>query len=111
MKFEEALVELRKGKKIACHSFPDEIFELTDNGLIFHEIPISFFILGEWGILEEPGKTFDQVFKEFEQGKKIRRKIWPKDVGISIKMIITNDDYLMAYMKDLTEKDWEVISD
>ncbi len=114
MKFEEALVELRKGKKIKRSCFLDyispnhlnPIFIKTQESLLLNDI-----FQDDW-MVEEPGKTFDKVFEDFKSGKKIRRKSWLKTGPISY----STDDFFIStyhgfrlYNEDLLATDWEVI--
>ena|ERR1700733_10375833 len=112
MRFEEALVELRKGKNIHCSSGLGITFSLSELDELSYTINSSMssftvmeaIIKGNWEIVEEPGKTFDQVFDAFTNGKKIKRKFWRSCDYISTT---TNICSLSAY--DLLSKDWEVI--
>lgn len=115
MKFEEALVELRKGKKITCISLPGSEFSLSDlweisitlpNGISIFSV-IDFIIKGEWFIVEEPGKTFSEVFEAFNEGKKIRRKKWDESFPHSY----LDNEYgdLSIHTDDLIANDWEIM--
>jgi hypothetical protein len=115
MKFEEALVELRKGKKVRCKDYRLSIKKTLDNYIEFEEyghslshvelINIIFSI--QWEVVEEPGKTFPEVFEAFKEGKTIKRKEWINDISIFQKDLKNHVDYLLA--KDLLATDWQVI--
>lgn len=98
MKFEEALAELRKGRLISIDGV--EFFHLRQNFSI--EFYPHWFDSDRWEVIEEPGKTFDQVFEAFKEGKTIRRKsnhpsqLWNKQI-------------CFLYPDDLLANDWEVI--
>jgi len=113
MKFEEAIYYFKQGATIKRHKWPSyDVFYINEKEVNKYALSKEDYLADDWIIvdrIEQPGKSFSEVFEDFEKGKKIRRKVWPKNVGISMKMMITKDDYLMAYMKDLLEKDWEVI--
>lgn len=111
MKFEEALAELRKGKKIECIDFPIYEIALSELNKISITFPsgiscfsaIEFIVKGKWKIIEEPGKSFPEVFESFKEGKKIRCKSWPKEDFL--------DNKILNYTRNscLLETDWEVI--
>lgn len=75
MKFEEALVELRKGKSIKrkCHINYLSLKSPINTRVLLIDILND---LNDWEVLEEPGKTFPEVFEAFKEGKNIRRKSW-----------------------------------
>lgn len=95
MKFKEALEELYKGKKIGCLSFPNTVF---DNVNCYKDIDFSYIIFGEWFIVEEPGKTFPEVFEALKEGNHIRRKKWPLEDRMS-----------KSSREDLLATDWEIV--
>lgn len=116
MKFEETVIELRKGKEIS--GFFAEICGINkislkevNNRIKFTEFPmtlswselVNILFYGEWSVKEEQGKTFDQVFESFKEGKKIRRKSWSKFSSIS------NTPCYLPDVRDLLANDWEVI--
>jgi len=114
MKFEEALKELRNGKKISCISLPSLEFSLSPQYELSIKLPnnlskfsiIDFIIKGEWYVLEEPGKSFPEVFESFKQGKKIKRKC------LSIDSYLTkNDCYYNLNAKDLLATDWIIVEE
>lgn len=113
MKFEEALLELRKGKKIECVDFQRYQIHLSELNEISITFPpglsgfsaVEFIIKGEWKVVEERGKTFDQVFESFKEGKKIRRKSWDKYHYMKLHSI----ESCYCDIVDLIENDWEVI--
>lgn len=106
MKFEEALVELRKGKEIRLSIWIDKYKRVNKNGIYQSNDSLSMYELmsNDWEIYEEPGKTFLEVFEAFKEGKKIRRKEWPFKAFIHICNI---QDY--AEFRDIFCNDWEVI--
>lgn len=110
MKFEEALQELRKGKKIKCIGKGDFIsLETLKN----YDLP-SFFrcdlvMDGEWEVIEEPGKTFPEVFEAFKEGKYVRRKEWSTDNYLPYKRLNNQTLAFQFHPKDLLAKDWEII--
>lgn len=102
MKFEDALQELRKGKSIQS---PSDIYTLEeikkDQGI---EIDIDDLFSDKWKIYEEPGKTFPEVFEDFKNYKKVRRKYWPDNY------FIEKDERLHELgQQDLLANDWEII--
>lgn len=110
MKFEDALKALREGKKITCLSLGCEI-TLNDMGTLYvmsREITfddgdlLNQIIFGEWHFVEEPGKTFPEVFEAFKKGKKIRRKSWVNEH--SYRIIASDEDYISCL--DLGADDW-----
>lgn len=106
MKFEEALVELRKGKKIKLPSWKKYWLELFNENII--KISLEEILSECWEIVEEPGKTFPEVFEAFNKGKKIRRKDWirdPREHGNLMK----SDGGKKIYIFDLLATDWEII--
>lgn len=104
MQFEEALIELRKGKKIR-HSFFEEGKFLDIHNVLMDNIPGSYILCEQWSIHEEPGKTFPEVFEAFKEGKKIRRKEWMHS------MYFKRDDRLITDLNhvDLLATDWIVL--
>jgi hypothetical protein len=109
MKFEEALIELRKGKRIKRECFPFSIGKDEPIGTYLFLIDI-LNDLDDWEVLKEPGKTFPEVFEAFKEGKKIRRKSYKIDTHhISLKD--TDSETNMTYIKklELLETDWEII--
>lgn len=111
MKFEEALVELRKGKEIICISKGGLTLKLDKNSEIkmssFLEVLdigiMELIIKGEWIIEYERGKSFPDVFEAFKEGKRIRRKSW-----IEIIWLSTCSNFEINN-KDLLSIDWEII--
>jgi hypothetical protein len=113
MRFEEALIELRKGKKIVCVSREgmrlhisdyDELSVITKPNFTSFEC-MELIVKGEWFIEEEPGKTFPEVFEAFKEGKKIKRKVWEE-----IYFHIDKDIFFECITpRDLIEDDWEII--
>lgn len=97
MKFEEALIELKKGKRITIRSF------VYDPGWKEYTFNFNDIMSFEWEIYN-PGKSFNEVFEEFKQGKKIRRKSWDIFNHISL-----NTNTKVIYRDDLIASDWEVI--
>lgn len=117
MKFEEALVELRKGKEINIKGFSfifslnldsNKIVQFTNYGQGHSTIGlITAIVHGEWEIVEKPGKTFAEVFEDFKEGKIIRRKEWGK--GCFICKNTCYKDEPIINLTDLLATDWEVI--
>jgi hypothetical protein len=117
MKFEEALVELRKGKKIReIREYGREFIISLDSGNISILSEVRYLddpykklcariVECDWEVIEESGKTFPELFEEFKEGKKIRRKSWFS--SHYIKLHDTNS--VDANIVDLIENDWEVI--
>lgn len=104
MKFEEALVELRKGKRIKRKCHRNYIYKsdpVPSNRYIF--IMDILNDLDDWEVKEEPGKTFPEVFEAFKEGKNIRRKSWKEGhiCACHINKYFINEDLLAT--------DWEVI--
>ena len=113
MKFEEALVELRKGKEISSRGISLKVI----NDLIgFSDYPygttpisiITTIFHSQWEVLEKPGKSFDQVLEAFKEGKKIRRKEW------NVGSFMVKSGYSVGWSygmhpSDLIKTDWEVI--
>lgn len=106
MKFEEALVELRKGKKIKRICF----YESLSLDIIKKEetlkIMISDILQDDWIIEEKPGKTFPEVFEAFKKGKSIRRKSW---VVITERVLTKGCEGNIINSFDLEANDWEII--
>ena len=100
MKFEEALKEYRNGKKIDVSEsnkvkfLEGKIWELQ-----------KLFDL-DWVVIEEPGKTFCEVFEDFKKGKKIRRKWWHESSYIS-----KNGGLGIFSSNDALSNDWEVVDE
>lgn len=111
MKFEEALLELRKGKKIVSIEFPRLEFNLSGLYELSYTVPsgissfsvIETMIKGDWEVLESPGKTFSEVFEAFKEGKSIRRKLWTGGLYVINK---ENNNQVMP--NDLLATDWEI---
>lgn len=103
MKFEEALVELRKGKKIRNKLWGSSFFISLEKR--FNTNFDYNFIHEDWEAIEKPGKTFDQVFEEFKEGKKIRRISWDEDHYMKLHDLESCDCNIV----DIIENDWEVI--
>lgn len=102
MKFEEALAELRKGKKIKRRNHENFVSIRSPIHTAVHLIDI-LNDLNDWEVMEEPGKTFPEIFEAFKEGKTIRRKSWyPKGFTGN------NDRYIDT--EDLLATDWEVVS-
>jgi hypothetical protein len=102
MKFEEALVELRKGKNISRFEWGShkDFLDLTIKDILSED-----WVLSEnWKSLQKPGKTFDQVFEDFKLGKRIRRNGWDSSHYVSV-----NDLFLT--MESILSNDWEVASE
>lgn len=118
MKFEEALVELRKGKEISSRGISLKVI----NDLIgfsdypYETTPISIIntiFHSQWEVLEKPGKSFDQVLEAFKEGKSIHRKSWKDKIKLNNKgwtdsRTIFTDDYDLS-IEDILATDWEVI--
>jgi hypothetical protein len=101
MKFELALTELRKGKTIKLSSSDYTILNLEENlGYVLHA---SQLVGDDWEIIEEPGKTFPEVFEAFKEGKKIRRKSWEKGLSNA------KDRTLHIWVEDILSTDWEIV--
>lgn len=115
MHFEEAVIELRKGKEIS--GFFAEICGINkislkegNNRIKFTEFPmtlswselVNILFYGEWSVKEEQGKTFYQVLEAFKEGKKIRRKIW-------VDSFISKESSYFISSEDVRSNDWEVI--
>jgi hypothetical protein len=106
MKFEEALVELRKGKIIYLRHVHKKV-ELNPDGNFMANFSLDDMFYGEWDIKEEPGKTFPEVFEAFKEGKRIKRKCW--HVEKYIHNIFTSNSTWSLYIDDLLSTDWEII--
>lgn len=100
MKFEEALIELRKGKKIKRKAHENYI---SYKSPIETEVILIDILndLDDWEVYEEPGKSFTEVFEALKSGKFIKRKEWID--GISCK----EEGYLS--ITNLLCTDWEII--
>ena len=101
MKLEDAIIELRKGKRIRLTSSEYIIFSLTDDlGYVLnaHEL-----ISEKWEVVEEPGKTFPEVFEAFKEGARIKRKNWDG--------FINYFEFRNLKSEDLLATDWEIIDD
>ena len=96
MRFEEALIELRKGKKISLGIWMYSIESIKDDSAI--NLSFKELFSEDWEVLEEPGKTFPEVFEAFKDGKHIRRKKWPLEDRMS-----------KSSRDDLLATDWEII--
>lgn len=100
MKFEEALQELRKGKPIHRKCNPFHYYSLLS-------LEKDCDMLAEdWEIMEEPGKTFPEIFEAFKEGKKVRRRYWVSSINYIEK---SDDDNFTLNAKDLLATDWEII--
>jgi hypothetical protein len=107
MKFEEAMeaanLELVKSlfniQEKGPNNFADDFVQIEKNG----------------EVIEEPGKTFDQVFEDFKNGKNIRRKVWNKEYNLHKHyQLIKDENYnlkLPIFSSDLIEDDWEVVGE
>lgn len=103
MKFEEALPLWKKGKMIRLSTWP--LFKFLPMIEICDTFSFSSSCLfsDDWEVLEEPGKTFPEVFEAFKEGKKIRRKKWGY-------VVYSQRDQLDALNHfDILATDWEVI--
>lgn len=104
MKFEEALVELKKWKSIRRKLWinGERIGFMKKSG----NFNVSYEELhaDDWEVLEEPGKTFPEVFEDFKEGKKIKRKHW-----ISCDYLSKDSNICGTSVEDLLSTDWEVI--
>lgn len=109
MRFEEALAELRKGKKIQMSSRDWIIFSLEDEH--GYCLGVNDFVNEDWQTLEEPGKTFPEVFEAFKEGKKIKRKSWTNERYFLHKECEEYCECVMGKIDrdDLMEKDWEIL--
>lgn len=113
MKFEDALAELRKGKQITSSEITLKLYdsgELYVNSNIINSHHVMHLIVHDkWEVLEEPGKTFPEVFESFKNGKIIKRKIWENDWFIhaddKVKGVVDLD------VDDLLANDWMVCDD
>lgn len=110
MKFEAAILELRKGKKITSSEMTLKLHKLGElqvhsNIINSHHI-MNLVVNDDWEVLEEPGKTFPEVFDAFKKYKKIRRKCWDDNnfMEKEERLIDLNENDLLA-------NDWEVIDD
>jgi len=107
MKFEEALVELRKDKKIRNKIWRSNLYISLEKKFNTH---FDYnFIYEDWEVLEEPGKTFPEVFEAFKEGKSIRRKEWLKYDETKNMYFQISDFYTKLTSQDLLETDWETI--
>lgn len=103
MKFEEALVELRKGKKIR------KVLWLFTQYMDLKNYKQFFFdaeevLNSEWELYQEPGKSFPEVFEAFKSGKFIKRKEWENKHLFGSEMSSIHLSY-----KDVLATDWEII--
>ena len=103
MKFEEALIYIRQGKKVKLPYWTQNHTEMFNENMIY--ATLNEIIYGLWEIVEEPGKTFDQVFEAFKEGKSIRRKSWPQEFYISLHRKLHNLDNI----GELLASDWEIL--
>jgi hypothetical protein len=102
MKFEEALSELRKGKKIR-HAAWDPSFYLSISEDCLNYFPCTpHLISAYWEVFEEPGKTFPEVFEAFKEGKKVKRKSWDRI------LCIENLNLTLVDCHDLLATDWMI---
>lgn len=101
MKFEEALVKLREGNRIKRKNWHGMGISKDDCA---DELIIKEILSEDWVVIEELGKTFDQVFEAFKNGKNLRRKTWPKEYIFSIRLNSANINKL-----DLLANDWEIL--
>lgn len=105
MKFEEVLIELRKGKIIKRSIWNNHVLSNNINNMN-NMLYVEDLLSDDWEVLEEPGKTFYEVFQAFKEGKKIKRKC------LSANTYLTkNDCYYNLNAKDLLATDWEIIND
>ncbi len=102
MKFEEALPDVRKGNKIYVKDWGQDWYDMFNKNII--KISLNQILYCDWQILEEPGKTFPEVFESFKDGKRIRRKIWWE--GQAKGMISTKPGTIS--IDDLLATDWEI---
>ncbi len=123
MKFEEALVELKKGNASLRTEWNDgSILDIYGGGIVriihpnekynyYTLIPLRFDDIeaNDWFLYEEPGKTFDQVFEAFKKGKSIRRKEWLEYDETKNMHFQISEVYTKLNSQDLLETDWEVI--
>ena len=106
MKFEDALRELRNGKKIRRESW--KIHGIMHPLLPNTKLCVDYecFHAEDWEIIEEPGKTFPEVFEAFKEGKLIKRKSWPSEYFCCSEM---NSNHLSHI--DLIATDWMICDD
>lgn len=103
MKFEEAFVQYRKGKRIRRNSKEFiTILYLKDSCITNEDL-----FAEDWEVIEEPGKTFDQVFEAFKEGKYIRRKSWINHTILCARWKVSIDEFI--HTADLLATDWEII--
>lgn len=96
MKFEEALIELRKGKRIQRKCYPYHYLDKNCDTL-------CDILAEDWEVMKEPGKTFPEVFEAFKEGKKIRRKSWDKTA------YCFRDPVDALTHENILSTDWEII--
>lgn len=102
MKFEEVLVEFRKGKTIICPAgFTICLGKFI--GITLCEIDI---LSEEWKLKEETGKTFPEVFEAFKDGRKIKRKSWTYQYSF-----LQKESFGALSCEDLLATDWIVMEE
>jgi len=111
MKFEEAIFYFKQGLTIKREKWASyDVFYIHEKEITKYALSKEDYLAEDWIIvpkIEESGKTFEQVFEEFKQGKKIRRLGWDYNVSISIKNCSHVGKYF--HFEDLIKTDWEVI--
>ena len=101
MLFEDALKELRNGKSIR-RSIWMKVYKYSllsdDDGFLMSKYDL---LQEDWEVVEEPGKTFPEVFEAFKEGKKIKRKAWNR--------YLQNNMFDTFHMSDLLANDWIIV--
>lgn len=109
MKFEEAIIEYRKGNKIKRNNGMMKQWlykEIIDSHDLIFDISFNDIVAEDWEVLEKTGKTFPEVFEAFKDGQKIRSKRWVNN-WYYIQISDTGD--LELDVEDLLANDWEIL--
>lgn len=113
MKLEEALVELRKGRKIRLKGWADGDAIQKGECESFYLIP-SDFLSDEWEVVQPLPMSFGEAMKAAVEGKRVAR---PKFVGWGI----VADNYSLRVsrsgvlygpsVEDILATDWGIVDD
>jgi hypothetical protein len=108
MKFQEAIYYFKLGSTIKRKKWPSyDVFYINEKEVTKYALSKEDYLAEDWEIvhkIEEPGKTFPEVFEAFKEWKKIKRKNWRLCDSLSCNLNIC-----VASVDDLLETDWEII--
>ncbi len=100
MKIKDVLDDFYNGKKIkrksSRHSY--NLIYLDKN---------SDMLAEDWEVIEEPDKTFQEVFEAFKNGKYIRRKSWEDYELFHREYLECGVNLIIA--EDLLASDWVIL--